>query len=153
MFGDSKTALQKIAKKQEISMTKFNRLSALLAFAVLLVVSNQVGISQAQASELKRVPTEQVCMVNDAFMGKKQIPIPVQGKVYYGCCQMCVSTLTNDAEERQATDPVNGHVVDKATAVIGALADGNVFYFENEANFNAYASHADKLKTVKKDIK
>ncbi len=134
-------------------MTKFNRLSALLAFAVLLVASNLAGISEAQASELKRVPTEQVCMVNDAFMGKKQIPIPVQGKVYYGCCQMCVSTLTNDAEERQAIDPVNGHRVDKATAVIGALPDGNVFYFENEANFNVYALHTDKMKNDQKDEK
>jgi len=134
-------------------MTKFNGLPGLLAFAVLLALCHQVGISEAQAAELKRVPTEQVCMVNDAFMGKKQIAIPVQGKVYYGCCQMCVSTLTNDADERQAIDPVNGHVVDKATAVIGALADGNVFYFENEVNFNAYASHTDKVKTVKKDIK
>ncbi len=122
-------------------MTKFKGFLRLLAFAVLLVTSYQAGISEAQATELKRVPTEQVCMVNDAFMGKKQIPIPVQGKTYYGCCKMCISTLTNDAEERQAIDPVNGHTVDKATAVIGALPDGNVFYFENEKNLNAYASH------------
>ncbi len=132
-------------------MTRFKNLPGLLASAVLLVVSYQAGMSKAQASELKRVPTEQVCMVNDAFMGKKQIPIPVQGKVYYGCCQMCVGTLTNDAAERQAIDPVNGHAVDKASAVIGALPDGNVFYFENEANFNTYALHTDKMKAAKKD--
>jgi len=133
-------------------MTRFKRILSLTAFAVLLALCHQVGISEAQAAELKRVPTEQVCMVNDAFMGKKQIPIPVQGKLYYGCCQMCVSTLTNDADERQAIDPVSGHGVDKATAVIGALPDGNVFYFENEVNFNAYASHTDKVEAVKKDI-
>jgi len=120
-------------------MTKFKGFLSLLVFAVLLAASHQVGVPEAQAAELKRVPTEQVCMVNDAFMGKKQIPIPVQGKTYYGCCQMCVSTLSNDAEERQAIDPVNGHTVDKSTAVIGALPDGSVFYFENEANFQAYA--------------
>jgi len=122
-------------------MIIFKRFLRFLTFAVLLAVSYQAGISEAQAAELKRVPTEQVCMVNDAFMGKKQIAIPVQGKTYYGCCQMCVSTLTNDAEERQAVDPVNGHTVDKANAVIGALPDGSVFYFENEKNLNAYASH------------
>jgi len=122
-------------------MTKFKGFLRLLAFAVLLVTSYQAGISEAQAAELKRVPTEQVCMVNDAFMGKKQIAIPVQGKTYYGCCKMCVSTLTNDAEQRQAVDPVNGHTVDKANAVIGALPDGSVFYFENEKNLNAYALH------------
>jgi len=119
-------------------MTTFKRLLSLLTFAVLLALCSQSAISEAQAAELKRVPTEQVCMVNDAFMGRKQIPIPVQGKTYYGCCEMCVSTLTNDASERQAIDPVNGHSVDKATAVIGALPDGNVFYFENEANLKAY---------------
>jgi YHS domain-containing protein len=118
-------------------MTTFKRLLSLSAFAVLLIC-NQLGISEAQASELKRVPTEQVCMVNDAFMGKKQIPIPVQGKTYYGCCRMCVSTLTNDASERQAIDPVSRHSVDKATAIIGALPDGNVFYFESEENLRAY---------------
>jgi YHS domain-containing protein len=118
-------------------MTTFKWLLSLSVFAVLLIC-NQLGISEAQASELKRVPTEQVCMVNDAFMGKKQIPIPVQGKTYYGCCQMCVSTLTNDAAERQAIDPVSRQAVDKATAIIGALPDGSVFYFENEANLKTY---------------
>ncbi len=122
-------------------MTTYKGILRLLVFAIVLVAINQAGVSEAQAQELKRVPTEQVCMVNDAFMGKKQIPIPVQGKIYYGCCQMCVSTLNNDASERQAVDPVSGHTVDKATAVIGALPDGNVFYFENELNFKAYATH------------
>ena len=120
-------------------MITFKRLFNLSAFVMLLALYSQVGISDAQASALKRVPTEQVCMVNDAFMAKKQIPIPVQGKVYYGCCQMCVSTLSNDAGERHAIDPVSGKTVDKATAVIGALPDGNVFYFENEEHLKAYA--------------
>jgi len=131
-------------------MKTYQRLLSLSAFAILLAICSQSAISEAQAAALNRVPTEQVCMVNDAFMGKKQIPIPVQGKTYYGCCHMCVSTLNNDASERQAIDPVSGKTVDKATAVIGALVDGNVFYFENEVNFKAYASHTDK---VKKDIK
>ncbi|MDQ6982895.1 MAG: hypothetical protein Q9M08_07840 [Mariprofundus sp.] len=130
---------KKSQEKQEISLITFKRLLSLSAFAVLLTLCSQVGISDAQASALKRVPTEQVCMVNDAVMAKKQIPIPGQGKLYYGCCQMCVSTLTNDAGERQAIDPVSGKAVDKATAIIWALPDGKVFYFENEANLKAYA--------------
>ena len=40
-----------------------------------------------------QVPARQVCMVNDAYMAKDQIPVPVNGKIYYGCCQMCVRTL------------------------------------------------------------
>ena len=27
----------------------------------------------------------QVCMVNDQFMGRAQIPVSVGGKTYYGC--------------------------------------------------------------------
>ena len=32
-----------------------------------------------------KVPNETVCMVNDAYMGKKQIEVPHDGKTYYGC--------------------------------------------------------------------
>ncbi len=88
--------------------------------------------------QLVRVPTEQVCMVNDEFMAKKQIPIRVGKKTYYGCCAMCVSTLTSDIRARQAVDPVSGRTVDKAEAVIGALPDGRVLYFETEASFVAW---------------
>jgi len=112
-----------------------------LILTALLVACNQTGIPEARASDLKRVPTDQVCMVNDEFMAKKQIPIHVRDKTYYGCCQMCVSTLTNDAGARHAIDPINGHTVDKATAVIGARTDSSVLYFESEATFTAWQQH------------
>ena len=105
--------------------------ATLLALEVLAAAPADARMMQ----QLVRVPIEQVCMVNDEFMAKKQIPIRVGKKTYYGCCAMCVSTLTSDARARQAVDPVSGHIVDKATAVIGALPDGRVLYFENEANF------------------
>jgi len=127
-------------KKQEATMMQFKGFLSLSAFALLMALCSQLGIYAAQATEIKQVPTEQVCMVNNAFMAKKQIAIPFEGKTYYGCCQMCVSTLSNDENERHAIDPVNGHRVDKATAIIGALPDGNVFYFENEANLHAYTA-------------
>jgi len=113
----------------------------IVACAALLVATySMAGVPLAQAAQVKRVPTEQVCMVNDEFMAKEQIPIQVRGKTYYGCCAMCVSTLTNDSSERYAIDPVNGHTVDKATAIIGALPDGRVLYFEEEANLRAYGN-------------
>jgi len=94
--------------------------------------------SYSQAESLKQVKTKNVCMVNNEDMGKPQIPIEVKGKTYYGCCAMCVSGLTNDPEARIAIDPVNGHEVDKADAVIGARPDGTVLYFENENTFASY---------------
>ena len=51
---------------------------------------------------------------------------------------MCKERLAKDVAAREAVDPVSGKKVDKATAVIGALADGSVLYFENDKNFDAY---------------
>ncbi|MDQ6960381.1 MAG: hypothetical protein Q9M27_05065 [Mariprofundaceae bacterium] len=107
--------------------------SSLLIMAMMAVLP-----AGAQAEELKRAKTENVCMVNDQDMRKPQIPIQVKGKTYYGCCAMCVSGLTNDPEQRRAIDPVSGHAVDKADAIIGARVDGSVLYFENTATFMAY---------------
>ena len=79
-----------------------------------------------------QVPNELVCMVNDAYMGKPQIAVPVNGKTYYGCCQMCKAKLESVQEIREGRDPVSGVIVDKASAVIGAGPDWTAYYFENE---------------------
>ncbi len=85
------------------------------------------------------VPTEQVCMVNDAYMAKEQIPVPVNGKTYYGCCQMCVKTLNEQEDARIAVDPFSGKKVDKTEAYIVLLKDdGTVGYFKSEENYVAY---------------
>jgi YHS domain-containing protein len=80
----------------------------------------------------------QVCMVNNQFMGRPQIPVSVGGKTYYGCCAMCKGRLERDPAARTATDPVNGHAVDKASAVIGKTASGEVLYFESRDTLAAY---------------
>jgi len=79
-----------------------------------------------------------VCMVNDQFMGKPQIPTDVAGKRYYGCCAMCKEKLEKNESARSATDPVSGARVDKATAVIGRDANGKVYYFESEASLRRF---------------
>ena len=99
-------------------------------------------ILEQPASTLKdyrvgdKLPNELVCMVNNAYMGKSQIPVKVMDKTYYGCCEMCKNTLAKEAGKRVAVDPVSGKEVDKAKAVIGAQEDGRVFYFESEENLN-----------------
>ena len=83
-----------------------------------------------------QVPNELVCMVNDAYMGKLQMPVPVNGKTYYGCCQMCVKTLNENEQARTGIDPFSNQKVDKTEAFIVLMqADGKVAYFESEANF------------------
>lgn len=84
----------------------------------------------------EQVPNETVCMVNNAYMGKKQIEVPHQGKMYYGCCKMCVERIPNDRSVREAIDPHTGKKIDKATAYIVMISDeGEVAYFENKENY------------------
>lgn len=79
-----------------------------------------------------------VCMVNDQFMGSPQIPVQVEGKTYYGCCEMCQARLNKDPRVRLGRDPVTQRDVDKASAVIAKNAAGKVLYFESEDSLRAY---------------
>lgn len=79
-------------------------------------------------------------MINDQYMGLAQIPVQVEGKTYYGCCQMCEAKLKNNPEARLGTDPVTQKAVDKATAVIAKDDTGKVLYFESEESMRTYAS-------------
>ena len=84
----------------------------------------------------------QVCMVNNQFMGRTQIPVTVDGKTYFGCCEMCKGRLARDATARVAKDPVTGKAVDKSSAVIAKNDDGQVLYFENTQNLERYQAGA-----------
>jgi YHS domain-containing protein len=112
-----------------------------LAFACLLALVFSIGgVAQAgEKAELKRVETKKVCMVNNQVFEKDQIPVAVDGKTYYGCCEMCKERLAKDAAARTATDPVTGKPVDKATAVIAAMPDGKVLYFESQETYEKYS--------------
>jgi YHS domain-containing protein len=80
----------------------------------------------------------QVCMVNDQFMGKAQIPVQVDGRTYYGCCPMCKEKLEKQPAMRLARDPVTGEEVDKATAIIIQDASGKLLYFASEDTLLRY---------------
>lgn len=89
---------------------------------------------------VKQISNSQVCMVNDKFMGKDQIPVPIIGKTYYGCCPGCVANLKEDTAYRFATDPETGERVDKSEAVIIVKPDtkDEVLYFKTETNAKNY---------------
>lgn len=106
--------------------------------AVTPVASSPAG-GTVQTAGLRKVETKKVCMVNNTVFEKDQIPVEVDGKTYYGCCEMCKERLAKDETARFGTDPLTGARVDKATAVIAAQGDGTTLYFENEANFEEYA--------------
>jgi YHS domain-containing protein len=114
-----------------------------LLFAVMLATSpqSQAGAadSSSSASEgVSKAKPSLVCMVNDRYMGKEQIPVEVDGKTYYGCCKMCKERLAQDAAIRSAVDPVSGRTVDKAKAVIGRASNDDVLYFESQANLDKH---------------
>jgi YHS domain-containing protein len=94
-----------------------------------------------EAAALQVVEHKYVCMINNHRFNKAQIPVEVEGRTYYGCCEMCKGRLGGDPKSRIATDPVSGKEVDKAKAVIGANADGEVFYFESVENLKRYKAN------------
>lgn len=114
-------------------MKKMTIIAALVCAAY--IVLTQSAFAQ---SALTSVAPEYVCMVNNRVFPNAQIPVQHEGKTYYGCCPMCKERLTKDASMRYAIDPVSGAKVDKALAVIGVNAGGNVFYFETIENMNRY---------------
>ena len=86
-----------------------------------------------------QIPNKLVCMVNNEYMGKPQIAVPVNGKTYYGCCQMCVGTLNNDETARVGIDPFSNKKVDKTEAYIVLMKEGGeVNYFESKENYLNY---------------
>ncbi len=130
--------------------TKVIFISTLLA--LLILSSTQASAEGSEKknsvnqddSALVRVDSKYICMINDQHFNKEQIPVIVDGKTYYGCCEMCKTKLKMDSKSRVALDPVSKKEIDKALAVIGVTSDGRVYYFENEKNLRKYKNSADR---------
>jgi YHS domain-containing protein len=123
------------------------RKATALLFTLALVFAATAAFAGEEvkpAGKLTRVESKMVCMINEHAMGTEQIPVEVEGKTYYGCCDMCKKALATNAEKRAAVDPVSGKKVDKAIAVIASQEDGRVFYFENEENLAKYNKQFEK---------
>lgn len=115
---------------------KYTFMISMLALTFLIA-----GISyaeQSSSSALTEVDGIKVCMVTNQLFVKDQIPVELEGKTYYGCCQMCKGQLENDPKKRVAVDPISGNEIDKSEAVIGAAPDGSIYYFESEENLAKY---------------
>jgi YHS domain-containing protein len=115
-----------------------------LALSLLLAMTAFAQADVKPAGTLTKVEPKTVCMINEHAMGKDQIPVEVDGKTYYGCCEMCKKALADNPDKRSATDPVTGKQVDKAKAVIAAQEDGRVFYFESDETLAKYNASVKK---------
>lgn len=123
-----------------------NLKSTLALFFVVGIIS--IFSQQLYASEqLKIVPNDKVCMVTNMLFPRTQIPVAHNGKTYYGCCENCKKTLSEDAASRTAVDPISGKSVDKASAIIAARDDGSVVYFESKKTFGAFIGKSQKKKS------
>jgi YHS domain-containing protein len=114
--------------------TFFFSLLVLTFFISFSAFAHADNTNQQTSSSLTEVDSKYVCMVTNQLFVKEQIPVELEGKTYYGCCEMCKAKIKNNPQSREATDPVSGKKVDKAEAVIGASADGSIYYFESEEN-------------------
>ncbi|HEY9179061.1 MAG TPA: hypothetical protein VIN07_15315 [Flavipsychrobacter sp.] len=96
-------------------------------------------MNESSIHAMNIVPAEEVCMVNNTYLAKKQIEVKLNGKKYYGCCEMCEKRIPEDINARIAIDPVSKREVDKADAIIAVTGkNGEVSYFENKANVELF---------------
>ena len=96
----------------------------------------KIDISSVAPTIGDHVPNNLVCMVNNAYMGVQQLEVPFEGKMYYGCCEMCQDRIPKEEEVRVAVDLYSLKEIDKADAYIVLVGDrGEVAYFENERNY------------------
>lgn len=81
---------------------------------------------------------ELICMANDQYLGKPQQSLELEGRTYFGCCATCKERLQKNAALRSAADPITGRAIDKAAAVLGMTAKGDILYFESAATLARY---------------
>lgn len=114
---------------------------ALMAGAGIFFINPSIGRAAEEAApvasplsgvEIKAQQHKDVCMVTNNVGLMKMIPVKVEGKTYYGCCQGCVGKLKNNRAYRYTTDPVTGREIDKAKAFIVADKAKKALYFESK---------------------
>ena len=140
--------MRRKTKQKTSGKVKIDRQSmvVLIFFALVIVgiIAYQVYNTtppSAWVSNTEQLPNNRVCMVNNTYMGVEQIEVPIGGKIYYGCCENCVTTLSQKPESRYAIDPYSGEEVDKANAFIYLNPNskyGEVMYFKSHENFLAF---------------
>lgn len=107
---------------------------AVLSLAIPLSAAPKVG----EGERVKQVEAKYVCFITKQRFDTPQLPVLVDGKTYYGCCQTCMQQLMNDPTNRVDVDPVSGKEVDKATAVIGVDKAGKAYFFESMENLKKF---------------
>ncbi len=118
--------------------------SGFMLFAVIVLSLMFTAVVAQAGKSVEPVKNNMVCMINNAVMGKPQIPVVVNGKTYYGCCKDCAAKLKANRSARFAKDPVTGREVDKSAAFITATPEGDAVYFESRESAEKYYAAQEK---------
>lgn len=133
-------------------MKSILKISSIVALATVLSIGCNSGnkenttenntkefVTSSNPNKGKQVPNNLVCMVNDEYMGKQQLEVPFEGKMYYGCCKMCQERIPKEESVRYAIDPHSLKKISKADAYIVVIGNNDeVAYFENEENYKQF---------------
>lgn len=128
-----------------------NRIIPIILFGLFIVIgaplytSNAASLKEAAKQSIEPIKHSEVCMVQNRYGIMKMIPVEIDGKMYYGCCQGCVGKLKFRPEVRFDKDPVSGKKVDKSAAFIIGNPDGTVTYFESRETAEKFLSSKKSL--------
>jgi len=134
---------------KKIKRKKRGKLALVLGAGGLLILvtaflAMHFPVKTMHVKPSKSVKPSEVCMVNDTVMDKPQLPVPFEGKTYYGCCEGCVGRLQNERAMRFSRDPLTGREVDKAEAFIIPGSKGEALYFESAKTAGKYVAKNKK---------
>jgi len=105
----------------------------------LVAATSFAGDPSAGQSTGRIGDRSRICMMQDSLQPKPGLAHEYQGKTYWLCCQMCEQSFNADPDRfAHAKDPVNGAVVDKASAPVYAV-DGRAYYFSSEKTLDTFA--------------
>ena len=111
----------------------------LIGMLLVLVGGVSFAADPAGPSTGRIEDRSRICMMQDSLQPKSGLAHEYQGKTYWLCCQMCEQSFNADPDRfAHAKDPVNGAVVDKASAPVYAV-DGRAYYFSSEKTLDTFA--------------
>ncbi|MDF1546732.1 MAG: hypothetical protein P1P88_02845 [Bacteroidales bacterium] len=118
----------------------------ILAAIIIIFYSQLIGLridkeNAYKAFIGKEIPDSMVCMVSGEVKNKAIKPIFVNGKTYWGCCNMCIAKLTNNTGNVQfALDPLTKKQINKSDAVIrlNPKYQRQALFFESNKTYHQY---------------
>lgn len=116
----------------------FGLVAVLAICAVALQASAESGYTGPITDRAK------ICIIGDVVKEDAGVEYKHDGKSYYLCCSACEPKFKEAPEQyTQATDPVSGAKVDKASAPAFAYR-GKAFFFENDEGLKKFEADPEK---------